>query len=80
MPNTLTETRTMGRPRTEKKTMPVRLTEDALKWAKIASGYTGESAADYISRVVVERGKEDADRLHEELKSGQRSKRSKGPD
>lgn len=49
------------------KTMPVRLTEEAIKWARIASGYTGESMAEYVSRIVVERGKQDADRLHNQV-------------
>ena len=49
-----------------KKTMPVRLSETAIRWARIASGYTGESMAEYVSRVVEERGKVDADRLHAE--------------
>jgi hypothetical protein len=48
------------------KTTPVRLTDEAVKWARIASGYTGESMAEYASRVVAERGKEDAGRLHAE--------------
>lgn len=48
------------------KTSPVRLTEDAIRWARIASGYTGESMAEYVSRVVAERGREDAERLHAE--------------
>lgn len=48
------------------KTTPVRLSDDAIKWARIASGYTGESMAEYVSRVVVERGREDAERLHAE--------------
>ncbi len=49
-----------------KKTTPVRLTEEAMRWARIASGYTGESMAEYVSRIVEERSKEDADRLHAE--------------
>lgn len=61
----------MGRPKKGIKTVPVRLSEDAIKWAKIASGYTGEAMVDYVSRIVIERGQQDADRLHEELKSGQ---------
>ena len=48
------------------KTTPVRLSDDAIKWARIASGYTGESMAEYVSRIVAERGKQDADRLHTE--------------
>jgi len=49
-----------------RKTMPVRLAEDAMRWARIASGYTGESMSVYASRVVAERGREDAERLHAE--------------
>jgi hypothetical protein len=50
------------------KTTPVRLTDEAVEWARIASGYTGESMAEYVSRITVERAKEDADRLHAEKK------------
>ncbi|MFO0957504.1 MAG: hypothetical protein U0800_08555 [Isosphaeraceae bacterium] len=50
------------------KTTPVRLTDEAIKWARIASGYTGESMAEYVSRLVVEHAKADADRLHAEVK------------
>jgi hypothetical protein len=49
------------------KTTPVRLTEEAIKWARIASGYTGESMAEYISRTIVEQGQEDANRLHAKI-------------
>ena len=59
-----------------RKTTPVRLTEEAIRWARIASGYTGESMAEYVSRVVEERGKEDADRLHAEVK-GETAKQPK---
>jgi hypothetical protein len=48
----------------EQKTSPVRITPEAVRWARIASGYTGESMAEYISRIVVERGKADVERLH----------------
>jgi hypothetical protein len=60
---------TEPRQRKLQKTSPVRLTDEAIRWARIASGYTGESMAEYVSRVVVERGREDADRLHAEVKS-----------
>src|SRR5262245_26200891 len=59
------------------KTTPVRLTEEAIKWARIASGYTGESMAEYVSRIIAERGKQDAERLHAELTS-EPSKRIRG--
>jgi len=49
------------------KTTPVRLSAEAIRWAKIASGYTGESMAEYVSRIVEERAREDADRLHAEV-------------
>jgi hypothetical protein len=48
------------------KTTPVRLTEEAIRWARIASGYTGESMAEYVSRVLAEHAKRDAERLHAE--------------
>lgn len=49
------------------KSTPVRLSEEAVKWARIASGYTGESMAAYVSRVIVERGQEDAAKLHAQM-------------
>ena len=57
----------MARKKTQK-TTPVRLTDEAIKWARIASGYTGESMAEYVSRIVAEKGQADADRLHSEMK------------
>jgi hypothetical protein len=51
------------------KTSPVRLTEEAIRWARIASGYTGESMAEYVSRIVAERGRQDVERLHAHLAS-----------
>lgn len=48
------------------KTSPVRLTEEAMRWARIASGYTGESMVEYVSRIVAERGKADVNQLHAE--------------
>lgn len=51
------------------KTTPVRLTDEAIRWARIASGYTGESMAEYVSRIVVDRGQADAERLHAEAKA-----------
>jgi hypothetical protein len=52
-----------------RKNSPVRVDDEAIKWARIASGYTGESVAEYISRVITERGKADAERLHAETMS-----------
>jgi hypothetical protein len=50
----------------ERKNTPVRLTDEAIRWSRIASGYTGESMAVYASRIVAERGRQDAERLHAE--------------
>jgi hypothetical protein len=67
--------------RKAQKSTPVRLTEEAVKWARIASGYTGESVVEYVSRIVAERGKQDADRLHSELTSGKpKRSRKSNPD
>lgn len=63
--------------RKAQKTTPVRLTDEAIKWARIASGYTGESMAEYVSRVVVEFGMKDAERLHSEATGGK--PKGKGP-
>lgn len=51
----------------DQKTTPVRLTDEAIKWARIASGYTGESMTEYVSRITVAKSREDAERLHAEL-------------
>jgi hypothetical protein len=56
------------------KTTPVRLTEDAIKWARIASGYTGESVSEYLSRIAVEKGQDDAERLNSQVKASNPSK------
>jgi hypothetical protein len=58
----------------QQKTTPVRLTEDAIKWARIASGYTGESVSEYLSRIAVEKGQDDAERLHSQVKASKPSK------
>jgi hypothetical protein len=63
----------------KKKTTPVRLTDEAIRWARIASGYTGESMTEYVSRIVEERGKEDVDRLHGEIKSEPKPPKKGGP-
>jgi hypothetical protein len=46
------------------KNTPVRFSDEAIRWSRIASGYTGESTAAYASRIVAERGREDVERLH----------------
>jgi hypothetical protein len=62
------------------KTSPVRLSAEAIRWARIASGYLGESMAEYVSRVVEEKSKEDAARLHvEAMKETQEKSEPKKP-
>lgn len=56
------------------KTTPIRLSAEAIRWARIASGYVGESMAGYVSRIVEERAKEDAARFHAEA-MGETAKR-----
>lgn len=51
----------------KKKTTPVRLTDEAIKWARIASGYTGESMSEFVSRVVEEQGRLMVGKLHDEV-------------
>jgi hypothetical protein len=63
--------RPMARKTTPKNT-PVRLSDEAVRWARIASGYTGESMAEYVSRVVAEVARKDADRLHGEASKPKR--------
>jgi predicted DNA-binding protein len=60
------------------KTTPVRISDEAIRWARIASGYTGESMAEYVSRIVVEKGREDADRLHAAVKAEKPPTKGKG--
>jgi hypothetical protein len=57
------------------KTTPVRMSDEAIKWARIASGYTGESVAEYMSRVVAEYAEQDAERLHKALVTTQSEKK-----
>jgi hypothetical protein len=53
---------------------PVRLTDEALKWARIASGYTGQSMAEYVSQFVAEHARLDAERLHAEVTKKEKGK------
>lgn len=59
------------------KTVPVRLTEEAVRWAKRASGLTEESVAEYVSRIVCERSQEDFDRLSETIRKERAAKGAK---
>jgi hypothetical protein len=77
MTNLALGTKAMARKAQQPKTTPVRLTDEAIRWARIASGYTGESMAEYVSRVLVENGKRDAERLHAEV-SGDPTKKGRG--
>ena len=68
------ETAMMARPKKSPKTRPVRLTDEAIRWAEIASGYTGESLAEYVSRTLAEVGQKDVERLHTQLRAAKRPK------
>jgi hypothetical protein len=50
-----------------KKTANVRLSAESDRLAEIASGYTGESKAEYVSRVVAEAARRDIAKGHAEL-------------
>jgi hypothetical protein len=79
MPTALVEIRDMDKK--QPKTTPIRITDEAIRWVRIASGYTGESAAEYASRVLAEHSRIDADRLHAEANApakGTRTTKGKG--
>lgn len=78
MPSTVTRAETMGRKKGATKTVAVRLTDEAVRWARIASGYTGESMVDYVSRITIEKGQADAERLHAEVTKETKGKPPKG--
>lgn len=52
-----------------KRTTPVRVSDESLKLARIASSYTGESVVDYISRVIAEAADADIEKGHAALKA-----------
>ncbi len=62
---TLVQDRPVGRPKkpAQPKTTPIRLTEDAVAVARIASGFTGESVAEYASRILLKYGNLDIDQF-----------------
>jgi hypothetical protein len=74
---TLTLEQDMAEPKSQKNT-PVRISDEAIKWARIASGYTGESMAEYVSRIVAEVGRNDAERLHAEATTASKQPKAKG--
>lgn len=57
----------------ERKNTPVRIGSEAIRWARIASGYTGESMAEYITRTVEEQARKDVDRLHDKTMGEERT-------
>ena len=63
----------MGRKKVAAKTSPVRLTDEAHEAARIASGFTGESLTEYVSRLVVEKANQDIDRYVAEREAAKRS-------
>lgn len=58
----------MGRPKNDHPAkIQVRLTDDAVKWAERACGFTRESISQYVSRVIEERAPGDVSRALAEL-------------
>jgi hypothetical protein len=51
----------------ERKNMPVRLDDEAIRWAKIAASYKGQSLAEYASAALIEIAKRDVERSHAEM-------------
>lgn len=41
----------------------VRISEEALRWARIVCGYTGEPLGEYVSKLVIDKAKPEAKRL-----------------
>ena len=66
-----------ARPRKEARTSTVRLSAEALRWAKIGAACKGESVPDYICRIAIECGKIDASQLNSQVSSEQK-RRPKG--
>jgi hypothetical protein len=54
--------------------MVVQIEGEALRWARVAAGYTGESVVAYVQRVLVERGRADAVHMHGLLLNGDDSR------
>jgi uncharacterized protein (DUF1778 family) len=48
----------------ERKNMPVRINDEALRWARIAASYQGKTLADYASDALLEAAKADVARSH----------------
>ena len=53
------ESRSMGRPKKRIATTSMRIDDDAYDLARKASGFTGESLIEYVSRVVREQAEKD---------------------
>ncbi len=58
----------MGRPKSTPKTHSIKITEEAHEAARIASGYTGETFVDLISRVVKQESSRIIEEYHEKWK------------
>jgi hypothetical protein len=52
----------MGRPKSAPKTRAIKITDEAHEAARIASGYTGETFVEYVSRIITREGKKDIER------------------
>lgn len=55
----------MGRPKSRSKTHNIKITTQAHEASRIASGYTGESLVDYVSRILEREANIDIEKYHE---------------
>ena len=69
--------RPMARKKVEPRMTSVRLTEESLRWVRIASGHSGESITEYVNRRLNEAAKEDAERFAQQLLANRESTSSK---
>lgn len=62
----------------DRKNTPVRLSDEAIRWARIASGHTGESMAAYVSRITVERAMQDEEEFHAAIEEEKKQRAAQG--
>ena len=51
----------------KRKNMPVRISDEAMKWARVAASYREMSVAEYVSEALLEIAKRDAEAGHAAL-------------
>ena len=58
----------------ERKNMPVRINDEALRWARIAASYQGKTLADYVSDSLLAFAKADVERSHAAITAAEKPK------